>query len=134
MILKKQLKKKKGFTLVEVIVVLVILAILAAIAIPSLTGYIGRANDRGLLSEARTAGVALQTLISESVAPGADALPASDVAWVGAVNDLARTSYADNQITGVTSDADGVLTGFSFVNAAGDRQVIYTEADGYADP
>lgn len=37
----KKLKdnKKKGFTLVELIVVLVILAILAALLIPALTGY-----------------------------------------------------------------------------------------------
>lgn len=35
-----------GFTLVEVIVVLVILAVLAAILVPSLIGYIDRANEK----------------------------------------------------------------------------------------
>lgn len=40
----KKLKDKKGFTLVELIVVLVILAILAALLIPTLTGYIDKAN------------------------------------------------------------------------------------------
>lgn len=34
------IKKKRGFTLVELIVVLVILAILAALLVPALTGYI----------------------------------------------------------------------------------------------
>jgi len=65
-VLKKQLKKnrKKGFTLVEVIVVLVILAILAAIAIPALTGYIDKANDRALISEGRNIQVALQEIIT----------------------------------------------------------------------
>ena len=36
--------KKRGFTLVELIVVLVILAILAALLIPALTGYIDKAK------------------------------------------------------------------------------------------
>lgn len=36
---------KKGFTLIELIVVIAILAILAAILIPSITGYITKAND-----------------------------------------------------------------------------------------
>lgn len=35
---------KKGFTLVELIVMLVILAILIALLVPTLTGYIDRAN------------------------------------------------------------------------------------------
>lgn len=38
-------KNKKGFTLVETIVVLVILTILAAILVPSLVGWINRANE-----------------------------------------------------------------------------------------
>ncbi|MDR2162862.1 MAG: prepilin-type N-terminal cleavage/methylation domain-containing protein [Clostridiales Family XIII bacterium] len=37
---------RKGFTLMEVIVVLVILAILVAIAIPALTGYIYKGEDK----------------------------------------------------------------------------------------
>jgi prepilin-type N-terminal cleavage/methylation domain-containing protein len=45
---------RAGFTLVEVIVVLVILAILAAIAIPALTGYIDKAQDKQYIAEHRT--------------------------------------------------------------------------------
>ncbi|MDL2234863.1 prepilin-type N-terminal cleavage/methylation domain-containing protein [Christensenellaceae bacterium OttesenSCG-928-L17] len=62
--LRKNLKNKKGFTLVEVIVVIVIIAILAAVMLPSLTGYIDQANEQGALVEARNVYAALQTMKS----------------------------------------------------------------------
>lgn len=57
----KKLKNKKGFTLVELIVVLVILAILAALLVPALTGYIDKANQEKVVSEARMVVMAAQT-------------------------------------------------------------------------
>ena len=44
--MKKQFKnKKKGFTLIELIVVIAVLGILALLAIPKLTGVRGNANE-----------------------------------------------------------------------------------------
>ena len=60
--------KKKGFTLVELIVVLVILVILAALLIPALTGYIDRANEEKLQATTRQLVVAAQTVVSEAYA------------------------------------------------------------------
>lgn len=62
----KKLKDKKGFTLVELIVVLVILAILAALLIPSLTGYIDKANKEKVVAETRMVVMAAQTELSEA--------------------------------------------------------------------
>jgi prepilin-type N-terminal cleavage/methylation domain-containing protein len=59
---------KRGFTLVEVIVVLVILAILAAIAIPALTGYIDKAQDKEYIAMARNYAVAVRTIVDEAYA------------------------------------------------------------------
>lgn len=52
----KMIKKnnKKGFTLVELIIVIAILAILALILVPSITGYIGRANTSRDQANARS--------------------------------------------------------------------------------
>jgi prepilin-type N-terminal cleavage/methylation domain-containing protein len=73
MILKKRIEnrgRRKGFTLVEVIVVLVILAILAAIAIPALTGYIDKAEDKKYIADARNRMTALKAIMDESYAQG----------------------------------------------------------------
>lgn len=58
-------RKKHGFTLVEVIIVLVILAILAAVLIPSLTGYIDRANKSKYMLAAKNCMKAMQVELSE---------------------------------------------------------------------
>lgn len=59
-------KSKKGFTLVELIVVLVILAILAALLVPALTGYIDKAKEKKVIAETRMVVMAVQTVASEA--------------------------------------------------------------------
>jgi type II secretory pathway pseudopilin PulG len=72
---------------VEVIVVLVILAILAAIAIPALTGYIDRAQEKQYISEARNVSVALRAVMDE--------------AWANGELNTKSTSYVGNTFTGL---------------------------------
>jgi prepilin-type N-terminal cleavage/methylation domain-containing protein len=60
--------RRKGFTLIEVIVVLVILAILAAIAVPALTGYIDKAKSKEYLTLAHDAETAAKTLMLDAYA------------------------------------------------------------------
>lgn len=58
-------RRKKGFTLIEVIVVLVVLAILAAILIPSMSKWIDSARRKSLIVACRACVTAAQTLASE---------------------------------------------------------------------
>ena len=66
--IRKNLKDKAGFTLVELIVVLVILAILAALLVPALTGYIDKANKQKIVATTRQVVMAAQTETSEAYA------------------------------------------------------------------
>ena len=101
--IENQKKSKKGFTLVEIIVVLVIIAILAAIAIPAMTGWIDKANQRAVLAEARTVLLAAQTLASESYgstgSPTASAVDTKTLAGVkGTPSGIVLTA---NQISAI---------------------------------
>lgn len=64
----KRNNRKRGFTLVELIVVLVILAVLAALLVPSLTGYIDKAKKKAVITEARDVWTASQAALSECYA------------------------------------------------------------------
>lgn len=62
----QKIKKRGGFTLVELIVVLVILAILAALLIPALIGYIDKSKRDQVVAETRMLHEAVQTVASEA--------------------------------------------------------------------
>lgn len=52
--MKKTLKNKKGFTLIEIVVTIIIIAILAAILMPSMLSWIDNANKKTVISAADT--------------------------------------------------------------------------------
>ncbi|WP_243190664.1 prepilin-type N-terminal cleavage/methylation domain-containing protein [Clostridium gallinarum] len=54
-------KKKKGFTLIELMAVIAIIAILAAVLVPTVTGYINRSKKTAIITECRTVMNAIET-------------------------------------------------------------------------
>ena len=97
--------RKKGFTLVEIIVVLVILAILAAAAIPTMLGFVEDARGKSEIANARAAYVAAQTIATEKFAVTKGTDEERDTAAENAVT-VARVS----QLTGISAEEIAAIT------------------------
>ena len=126
-------KSKKGFTLVEIIVVLVIIAILAAIAIPAMTGWIDKANQRAVLAEARTVLLAAQTLASESYgSTGSPTASAEDTKTLAGVKGTpSGITLNGNQISAIVYyDGKYTAEGFDKVRIREKKTYIVIEAKG----
>jgi type IV pilus assembly protein PilA len=125
--------KKKGFTLVELIVVLVILAILLAILVPSMTGWIKKAKEKQILLNARTVYLACQTVASEeygksgfsAAACTANTAAGSATGIAKSVVDLAELKN-NNYTFSFSVNDEGQVTKFSYYEgSASDKTVTF---------
>ena len=62
-------KKKKGFTLIELMAVIAIIAILAAVLVPTVNGYINRSKKTAIITECRTVMNAIETYNAVTSSP-----------------------------------------------------------------
>lgn len=158
--LKRTLRSRRGFTLVELVVVLVIAGITASFAVPALTGYIDNAKEKQAVSEAQACVETVTRIAAQKYAlvqnasitgksDGADAL----TAWAGTLDtkapavtgDVALTEgsgqyllHVENALNGSTApDSLASQAGVSGTvqwmtcNASGQvLYLVYTSADG----
>lgn len=128
----RERREQKGFTLVELIVVLVILAILAAMLVPTMTGYIDRANQDKLVAETRMIVMAAQTIASEQYGAGdaGETINTTHSSSDGAdsvyqeIKELAETKE-DFQVTITDNQVDNVT-----YPETGDVRCVYEGATG----
>ena len=96
--LRRTLRDRRGFTLVELVVVLVILGIAASFAVPALTGYIDTSKEKKAVSEAQACVMAATRIAAQNYAlvqnasitgksDGANAL----TSWAGELKNEAPT-------------------------------------------
>lgn len=100
--------KKKGFTLVELIVVIAILAVLALILIPAITGYVNRANTSKNEANARA-------LYTKAMLLATDA----DATKEGIEAELAGDLEAGDTVI-VTMNTDGTVSSVTYTPDKGD--------------
>lgn len=142
--MKHSKNKKRGFTLVELIVVLSILAILASLLIPTLTGYIEKAKKSKVIAETRMLHEAVQTVTSELYAgstqwkapTGAITLASSSGNSVLASSALTGVNLQDSynetvKLSEVPSLQDGSGHFFAIINGNGKVHCIIYSAKGY---
>lgn len=116
----------KGFTLVELIVVLVILAILAAILVPALLGYIDKAREKQITTNAEAAYVAAQALATEAYGKNTSAAPVAASSYVTAAK---ITQLTD--IDGITSSTIDI--GYGSATSSDKHAAYIIETFKYAE-
>ncbi|MCL2085024.1 MAG: type II secretion system GspH family protein [Oscillospiraceae bacterium] len=107
----RRIHRKKGFTLVEIIVVLVILAILMAATIPSMIGFINDARGKAYAAEARVGLTAAQAVVTELVASGRGLNSAGNT-YTSITNNRAFISMV-NEVDGIDGEPSNIQSVFT---------------------
>jgi general secretion pathway protein G len=134
------MKKRQGFTLVELVVVVMILGILAAVAAPKLLGTSGTATDNGLR---QTLGVVRDSIERYAAENGGDFPDTDDATFKSQLAPYLRGAFPtcpvgkkDNVVKVVTSSTltPDETTGWLYSSATGEFIVNSTDPDNGSTP
>lgn len=97
----KNLKNKKGFTIVELVIVIAVIAILAAVLIPTFGGVMDRAEDSAAIQNARNKYIEYLALDGNENKANANFIIVSDEGAViynaGVLSQTVHDDYEDAQ-------------------------------------
>ncbi len=139
--IKKLMKNKKGFTLIEIIVVVVILAVLMAVAVPSVLKYMGEADNAKYMSTARGAFISSQTELAKAQASAAgivadDLDTGKDGALKKAMEEVnksetgKKTLIKDIDVAGLAAGGDvSTVTTYTIIFTGGEKAVLTPNGD-----
>lgn len=134
-----KMKKKKGFTLIELMAVIAIIAILAAVLVPTVTGYINRSKKTAIVSQVRNVITAVEThnatatgdniiattiTVNELVGVEGDPLIEADLLTEDATNRLSNMTVGvaqmingdSNAVKNIEINGDGTFKSFKNSN------------------
>ena len=93
------MQRKKGFTMIEIVVVLIVLAVLAAVTIPSMTGFIDEGKQNARDVNARTLFMAAQTALANELGRNQAINVSTEHVSLGGIaniSDVERENNAEN--------------------------------------
>lgn len=111
-----QRKKKKGFTLVELIIVIAVIAILVALAIPKFGEIIKNSNEKADMATGKN----IATVIAQQIANGVT---------IANSGDISTTSAVFNKLDGNKKPKASTATDFSY-NIDGDGNITVNYKGG----
>ena len=151
-------KKKKGFTLIELMAVIAIIAILAAVLVPTVSGYINRSKKSAIITQVRNVIAALETYNATASNPiletatvdedtvtdntitvlelanevGTDILDANSIGKLGnmQIGTAKLINANENAITDIGIYPDGVFGSYKSLKVDHSELVTKKESDG----